>query len=198
MGLFKKFTNKFTVPETNLQLNLNKFSVALGENLDGTLIVSSKEDVDAEEVRCEIQCVEHAKVIKHIYNSELRRTLPQEVRDSAVLFSARPSLCGPTHFSNGETKNFTVNVNIPAGGRPTYQSIDRRVTWTIKAVVAVDGRPDATSRTAEIQVTSPSAQPVIREKEIVREVVMIPCKYCGSLMDQTLTSCSKCGANRTA
>jgi hypothetical protein len=198
MGLFKKFTNKFTAPDTNLQLNLNKFSVALGENLDGTLIVSSKEDVEAEGVRCEIQCVEQAKVIKQVYDSQLRRTLPREVQDSAVLFSARPALCGPTHFSNGETRNFAVNVNIPAGGQPTYQSIDRRVTWTIKGVVAVDGRPDAASRTAEIQVTPPSAQPVIREKEIVREVVMIPCKYCSSLMDQTLTCCPNCGAKRTA
>jgi hypothetical protein len=198
MGLFKKFTNKFTAPDANLQLNLNKFSVALGENLDGTLIISSKEDIDAEGVRCEIQCVEHAKVIKQVYDAELRRTLPREVQDSAVLFSARPVLCGPTHLGNGETRNFSLNVNIPAGGRPTYQSIDRRVTWTIKGVVAVDGRPDATSRTAEIQVTPPSAQPVIREKEIVREIVMIPCKYCSSLMDQTLTCCPNCGAKRTA
>ena len=198
MGLFKKFTNKFTAPDTNLQLNLNKYSVALGENLEGTLIISSKEDIAADGVRCEIQCVEHAKVIKQVYDAELRRTLPREVQDSAVLFSARPVLCGPTHLGTGETRNFSLNVNIPAGGRPTYQSIDRRVTWTIKGVVAVDGRPDATSRTAEIQVTPPSAQPVIREKEIVREIVMIPCKYCGSLMDQTVTCCPNCGAKRTA
>jgi len=69
MRLFKKFTNKFTAPDTNLQLNLTKLRGALGENLDGTLIVSSKEDIDAEGVRCEIQCVEHAKVIKQVYDS---------------------------------------------------------------------------------------------------------------------------------
>ena len=198
MGLFKKFTNKFSVPETNLQLNLNKFSVALGENLDGTLVVSSREDIEADEVRCEIQCVEQARVIRQVYDAQLKRTLPREVKDSAVLFSARPALSGPTHLGNGETRNFSLNVNIPAGGQPTFQSIDRKVAWTIKGVVAVNGRPDATSRIAEIQVTPPSAQPVIREKEIVREVVMIPCKYCGSLMDQTVVSCPKCGANRTA
>ena len=198
MGLFKKFTNKFTAPEASLQLNLNQCSVALGENLEGTLIVSSKEDLDAEEVRCEIQCVEHAKVVRQVYDAKLGRTLPQQVQDSAVLFSARPVLCGPTHLGNGEARNLALKVNIPAGGQPTYQSIDRRVMWTIKGVVAVDGRPDVTSRTAEIQVTPPSAQPVIREKEIVREVVMIPCKYCSSLMEQTLTCCPNCGAKRTA
>jgi hypothetical protein len=197
MGLFKKFTNKFTAPETNVQLNLSSFSVGLGENLEGTLVVSSREDFEATEVRCEIQCVEHAKTIKQVYDSELRRSLPREVDASAVLFSSNPILSGPTKLSNGETRNFSLKANIPAGGRSTYRSIDRSVVWTIKGVVAVDGRPDATSRTAEIQVTPPAAQPVIREKEIVREVVMIPCKYCQALMDQTLTACPNCGAKRT-
>src|SRR4030042_1496121 len=145
MGLFKKFTNKFSVPETNLQLNLNKFSVALGENLDGTLVVSSREDIEANEVRCEIQCVEQARVIRQVYDAQLKRPLPREVKDSAVLFSARPTLSGPTHLGNGETRNFALNVNIPAGGQPTFQSIDRRVTWTIKGVVAVNGRPEQPS-----------------------------------------------------
>jgi hypothetical protein len=197
MGLFKKFTNKFTAPEANVQLNLNNFSVGLGENLEGTLVVSSKEDFDATEVRCEIQCVEHAKTVRQVYDAELRRSLPREVEESSVLFSAKPVLSGPTRIGNGEVRNLPVKVNIPAGGRSTYQSIDRRVVWTIKGVVAVDGRPDATSRIAEIQVTQPAAQPVIREKEIVHEVVMIPCKYCQGLMDQTLTVCPNCGAKRT-
>ena len=197
MGLFKKFTNKFTAPEANLQLNLSKFCVGLGDNLDGTLVVCSKEDFDATEVRCEIDCVEQAKVIKQVYDAELRRSLPREVQDSAVLFAAKPVLSGPTRLGCGETRNFPLSINIPAGGRPTYQAVDRRVTWTVKGVVAVDGRPDVTSRIAELQVIPAAAQPVIRENEIVREVVMIPCKYCQGLMDQTLTVCPNCGAKRT-
>jgi hypothetical protein len=65
-------------------------------------------------------------------------------------------------------------------------------------VVAVDNRPDVVTKTCEIQVIAPAAQPtVIKEKEIVREVVMIPCKYCSSLMEQTVTVCPNCGAKRT-
>jgi hypothetical protein len=198
MSFFKKFTNKFTAPDAHVQLKLDQFSVALGENLNGSLIVSSKEDLDATEVRCEIQCVEQAKVIKQVYDLELRRNVPREVQDSAVLFAAKPVLGGPTQLGGGETRDFSLSVNIPAGGRPTYQALDRRVTWTIKGVVAVDGRPDVTSKVAEIQVVPAAAQPVIREKEIIREVVMIPCNYCGSLMDQTATACPNCGAKRTA
>jgi hypothetical protein len=196
MSFFKKFTNKFTAPEANVQLKLGRYSVALGESLDGSVTVSSKEDFESTEVRCEIQCVEQAKVIKQVYDATLKRSVPQEVQDSAVLFAAKPVLSGPTHIDGGETRDFPVSINIPAGGRATYQGIDRRVTWTIKGVVAVDGRPDVVSRLAEVQVTLPAAQPVIREKEIIH-VVMIPCKYCSGLMDQMATVCPNCGAKRT-
>jgi hypothetical protein len=63
-------------------------------------------------------------------------------------------------------------------------------------VLAVDGRPDRTSQTNEIQVIAPSVQPAV-QREVVRTVVMIPCKYCQGLMDQTLTVCPNCGAQRT-
>jgi len=49
----------------------------------------------------------------------------------------------------------------------------------------------------EIQVAPQSAAPVIREREVIREVVMVPCKYCSGLMPQTETSCPHCGAKRT-
>jgi len=39
---------------------------------------------------------------------------------------------------------------------------------------------------------------VIKEKEIIKEVVMVPCSYCGGLMPQTATFCPNCGAKRKA
>ena len=194
---FKKFTNKFTSPEANVQLKLGAYSIALGENLTGTVTVSSREDFEATEVRCEMSCVEQARVIRQVYDSELKRTLPREVKESSELFSARPVVSGPTHLANGETRDFQLSVNIPAGGRATVHGINQSVTWTIKAVVAVDGRPDVVSKIQELQVVQPSAQPVVKEKEVVRQVVMIPCKYCGMLMDQLVTECPNCGAKRT-
>ena len=44
----------------------------------------------------------------------------------------------------------------------------------------------------------PPTQPVIQKEVITREVVMIPCQYCGGLMLQTATFCSNCGAKRKA
>ena len=40
--------------------------------------------------------------------------------------------------------------------------------------------------------------PTIQKEVITREVVMIPCQYCGGLMVQTATFCSNCGAKRKA
>ena len=198
MGFFKKLHDKVTAPETNVELRFNSLSVSLGGNLEGFLIVTSKEDFECTEVRLEIQCTEQAKVIKQEFDPVLKRYLPREVQETAVLFAAKPVLCSATHLGSSETRSFPLKVNIPVGGRATYQGIQNRIAWTIKGVVAVDGRPDATSHTAEIQVFEPAAQPVIMQREVVREVVKIPCRFCGTLFDQLETSCPNCGAKRTA
>ncbi|HZY70185.1 MAG TPA: hypothetical protein VFF67_04300 [Thermoplasmata archaeon] len=35
---------------------------------------------------------------------------------------------------------------------------------------------------------------VIREREVIREIVRIPCRYCHNLVDQTAVRCPSCGA----
>ena len=198
MGFLKKFTNKLTAPEAAVQLRFASYSVALGDNLQGTLNVASKEDFETTEVRCEIACVEQAKVIKEVYDAALKRSIPQVVDESVVIYSAKPALCGSSHFTNGEVRGIPININIPAGARPTYTGLDRRVTWAIKGVLAVDGRPDRTTETCEIQVITPNVQAQATvQREVIRTVVMIPCRYCQGLMEQTLTVCPNCGAKRT-
>jgi hypothetical protein len=199
MGFLKKFTNKLTAPEASVQLRLSNYSVILGENLQGDLNVTSKEDFETTEVRCDLACTEQAKVIREVYDAALKRSIPRVVDESAVIYCTKPALCGPIHFANGENRSIPININIPAGARPTYSGVDQRITWTIKGVLAVDGRPDKTTEICEIQVIAPTiqAQAVTVQKEIIRTVVMIPCKYCQSLMDQTLTVCPNCGAKRT-
>ena len=198
MGFLKKFTNKLTAPEANVQLRLNSYSVALGENLQGTLNINSKEEFDTTEVRCEISCVETAKVIREVYDPALKRSIPRVVDETAIIFSAKPALSGPSHFTDGEIRTVPINFNIPAGAKPTSAGVDRRVVWTIKGVLAVDGRPDKTTETCEIQVfTQTVASQATVQREVLRTVVMIPCKYCQGLMEQTLTVCPNCGAKRT-
>lgn len=201
MGFFKKLRDKVTAPNANLELKLSKYAFALGENLEGSLVVSAKEDFDSTEVRCELECTQEARVIRYQYDSSIKRSLPREVTETSVLFAAKPILNGSTHLINGETRTFPLKINIPDSGRPSYQGNSDKVSWTIKGVVAVDGRPDVTSHLAVIQVVHPAFQTVASShpvvKEIVREVVKIPCKYCDTLFDQLDTSCPNCGAKRT-
>lgn len=40
-------------------------------------------------------------------------------------------------------------------------------------------------------------QPVVREKEIIREIVKIRCPYCKNLYDEQLDKCPNCGAGHS-
>jgi hypothetical protein len=121
------------------------------------------------------------------------------VTESSIAFVANPVLVGQTSFGVGENRSFPVNFVIPSGSKPSNQGVDTRVVWTIKGVVAVDGRPDINTNCSEIQVLAPSASTLGPQvvKEVVREIVKIPCRYCQTLFDQLDTSCPNCGAKRT-
>jgi hypothetical protein len=200
MGLFKKLHDKVTAPDVKLALKLSNYTVVLGDNLEGSLDLNSTEDFECEEVRCEIECIEQAKVTRYQYDATIKRSIPREFTESSVLFAAKPPLNGSIHISNGENRRFPIKISIPPGSRPTYQAIDRKVNWTIKGVVAVKGRPDATTQVIEIQVIQPT--PIVASqqtvKEVVRVIVKIPCEYCQTLFDQLETSCPNCGAKRKA
>ncbi len=45
------------------------------------------------------------------------------------------------------------------------------------------------------QITSVN-QPIIKEKEIIREIVKIRCPYCGDLYDEKLDKCPHCGGKK--
>lgn len=197
MSFFKKFKDKFSAPNAAVALQLNKNSYTLGENIEGNLSVTSNEEFDAKEVRCEFQCVETKRKTVLQYDATLKRNVSKEVQESAALWSARPQMAALIHVTPGFSQSYPITINVPAGGRPTFHSVEQNVAWSLKGVIAIEGRPDVTSRPIEVQVSQPSASPVIKEKEILREVVMIPCKYCGALMPQTETVCPNCNARRT-
>ena len=198
MDFLKKFTNHLTAPDASVQLRFTNYSVVLGENIQGTLDIDVEEDFETTEVRCEIACVEQAKVIREVYDPALKRSIPQVVDRTVVIYNVKPALSGSSHFAKGDKRSLPISINVPAGARPTYTGLDYRVTWTIKGILAVDGRPDRTTQTSEIQVITPTIQnQATVQREVIHTIVMIPCKYCQGLMDQTLTACPNCGAKRT-
>jgi hypothetical protein len=205
MSFFKKFTDRLTKPKATVSLKLGKYSFTPGDKLEGTLTVSSEEEVDATEIRAELRCEEKKKEIVHTTETitlsgggHETRPVTKEEWKTRTIFSENPQGSGPIHLPAGYRGEFPFSTTI-AGGEPNYSGGDRSVTWTIKGVIGVKGRPDVTSSISGIQVAMASAAPtVVTEKIVEREVVMIPCQYCGSLFPQTVTTCPTCGAKRKA
>lgn len=188
MGLFKRFKK----PKASVSLKIPKRTFELGDDLKGAITVSCQDEFDATEVRAELRCVEEKRRERWVYDERLERKVRRVYRDHATLHSADPKASSSLHLLPGFKKTFPIKVNIPAAGRESFDGIDANVTWSIKGVVAIKGRPDVTSETIELQVIRPATSTAVKEKE----VVMIPCEYCETLMPETATSCPNCGAPR--
>ncbi len=186
------FLSRFKTPKATVTLKTQTDHVELGENLEGVITVVAKEEFDATEVRAELRCIEKRRKERWVYNKRLKRNIRQVYWDQATLHSSDPKACGQIHIVPGFKKEFPIVLSIPVAGRESFDGMDANVTWFVKGVVAVDNRPDITSQTIEIQVIRTSAESKIQEKEIA----MIPCIYCESLMAQTASFCPKCGAPR--
>ena len=186
------FFKRFKKPKAGVSLTIPKTTVELGEDLKGAITVSSQDEFDATEVRAELRCIEKKRKERWEYDKRRERNVRRVYWDLATLHSADPKAGDKLHMVPGFKKTFPVSVDIPAGGRESFDGMDASVTWSIKGVVAIKGRPDVTSETIELQVIRPSGPRVVKEKE----VAMIPCEYCESLMPETATSCPNCGAPR--
>jgi hypothetical protein len=179
----------FRKPKTRVTLEIPRSSFSLGSSISGTITVSSKEEFDATEVRAELRCIEKRRRERWVYNERLRRDVRHVYWDSATLLSEDFKANGPLHIVPGFKKKFPIKVNIPAGGRETLDGIDASVSWFIKGVVAVDDRPDPISETIELQIIR-ATMPTNKEVE------MVSCEYCRSLMPANSSLCPICGAPR--
>jgi len=193
MGFLKKFENRLVAPKADLDLQLDNSYVVLGDNLEGALIVSPREDIEAMEIRCEINCVETAQVIRNEYDPALKTMVPRQVTETRVLYSGKPSCSSAIELINGITKEFKFSINIPVGARQTCQSINDQVEWKIKGVVGLHGRPDVTTKEQCFQVVLPSQRP-LSEPAKVR---LVECQYCQTAMPENTLVCPNCGARRT-
>jgi hypothetical protein len=102
----------------------------------------------------------------------------------------------------GPPRTFTMEGKFtPArAARAIQRASSIQVAGTMKGGMARSGAGPA-GGSAGASVGSPGAAPpadgaqvVYREREVIREVVKIPCRYCGTLNDQLSVKCSGCGA----
>jgi hypothetical protein len=187
------FLDRFKKPKSSVSLTIPKSIFELGEDLKGAITVSCREEFDATEVRAELRCIEKKEKERWVYDSREKRNVRRTYTDKNTLVSVNPKASGALHMLPGFKKTFPIKVNIPAGGVESFYDRKASVTWSIKGVVAIKGRPDVTSETIKLRVIRPAAGPTAVKE---REVVMIPCEYCETLMPETATSCPNCGAPR--
>jgi len=194
VSFFKKLKERVTSPKATITLKLDKNSFIPGEKMKGILAVTSEEEFDATEIRAEFRCTE--KTRKERWETETTvlpggRTQTRQVKrvywETRTLFSEDPQGSGPLRLSAGYRGEFPFSTAIPEGGTPSYANSNSSITWEIKGVIGVKGRPDVTSSTTTIQVV---------EAGETAQVLMIPCEYCRTLFPQADTACPNCGAPR--
>ncbi len=192
MSFFKKLGQHLVAPKADVNLQLFDEYVVLGDSLDGNFTILPHETIDAEEIRCELNCIETAQVQRTEYDPALKRMVTRSVTETHCLYQAKP-VCNPaTQLINGLNKTFKFSINIPASGRPTYMSIDDNVIWEVKGVIAVHGRPDVTTKTIQLQVIPQNQRPT-NEPPKIR---LVTCEYCQAAYPETALACPNCGAKR--
>ncbi len=140
MGFFKKMVDLVTTPHGVLDLRLESNIVSRGESLKGVLLFSANETFISNMVRCEIECVELFQNIQMTENGQQRLVV-----DNRVLYSAKTQLQGQKSYRKGQKISLPFAILIPDDSSPTLKKDVIQDTWTIKGVVAVDGRPDITT-----------------------------------------------------
>ncbi len=122
--------------------------------------------------------------------------------ETAILYEDNVHVSGVMRVNVGFSKEFPFAIKLPSVGRETYHSIHQNLQWLVGAYMTVNGTNQVINAegNGELLVSKPvmSSVPAIHVKEVVREVVLIPCNYCGGLMPQAATFCPNCGARRKA
>jgi len=193
MGFLKKFENHLIAPKADINLQFTDQYAVVGDNFEGTLAVTPHEDIQAEEIRCEIKCTETAQVIRNVYDPACKCMVARQETEVRVLYQAKPP-CNPAiGLSNGGSHSFKFSIPIPAGARPTYESVNDNIKWEIKGVIAVHGRPDVTTKELILQVIPQGARPANQPPKIR----LVNCQYCQGAMPEDAITCPNCGARRT-
>lgn len=183
MSFFKRL-----IPvKANMSIDLASSVVEQGQPFKGVAALDAKEDFTVEEVRMEITVTESYQepVWEKDANGNQRQVL-KHVEN--VRYSQKVPVFQSFEMANGSRKEFPFEVTIPmyTPSRP-----GGNIAYNLKAVANVKARPDVT-RSVNPMIT----QSTVTTKIIEKEVIKVPCKYCGTLIELTsgVNKCPSCGA----
>ncbi len=185
-----------TPPKAKIELYADKSQVLLGEQVKGKIKVTSDEEFVANQVTVHLSCNECIKKTK-TWSSQYG-TQQNEYWDKAEVYTACCKIFGASTIPQGFTGSYNYAIDTSFAAQETLYSIDHNVKWMLLAIIESNGRPNIQTQEYEVQIAKPQTSltsPAIM-KEVTREVVLIPCSYCGGLMPQTSVFCPNCGARR--
>jgi hypothetical protein len=211
MGIFKTFSQLFVPsPKAKLSIGVKKNELYLGDELSGSLNISSQEELDVDGIYVSLRCIETVKKVRRyqktkryydqVNESWERKVVwdEEEYDDSKTLFSADSKIMTMVHLTTGYHADWPFVFKLPIVGRETYHSVDQNLSWSVTAFLKAKNRRILYAQGGgEITVAKPTVS-ATTTKEVVREIVLIPCAYCGGLMPQTSIFCPNCGAKRKA
>lgn len=189
MSFFKRL-----VPlKADMNLTLQSLTVENGQPFRGTASLVSRDNFNVEEVRMEIRVTEtwQEPVWERDANGNQRQVMQKKEN---VLYSQNVPVSQPFEMHNGDSKDFPFEVTIPMRMSSRYGGA---VAYSLKAVANVKERPDVTKSVSPMVMPATAAPGAVTTQVIEKEVIKVPCKYCGNLIELTsgVNKCPSCGAS---
>ncbi len=190
------FWGRFRKPKAKLTLKTDKDELVLGEDAKGVVELKSEDVFDIEELKVGLSCresIRKTRIVSKEDDEGNEECYEENYWDSVLLSNDSGVLCNEMPIFVGFSKEFPFTIQLQSIARETYVGADRHLLYTLWATMKVKGRRSIQAE-RQITVVKPSAT----QKEVIREVVLIPCSYCGGLIPQTSLFCPNCGARRKA
>ena len=192
MSFFKRL-----IPlKADMNLTLQSLTVENGQPFKGAASLVSRDSFNVEEVRMEIRVTESWQEPGWERDSNGNQLQVMKKKE-AVLYSQDVPVSQPFEMRNGDKKDFPFEVTIPMRTPSRYGGA---ITYGLKAVANVKGRPDVTKSVSPMVMPATVAPGVVATQVtqvIQKEVIKVPCKYCGTLIELTsgVNKCPSCGAS---
>jgi len=202
MSFKKRSPDKHNPPRARVVLTTQKNEYEVGEEVKGEIQIISEEEFESERVAVSLSCWECLRKTRTVavpYGPAFGQT--EQYVDQANIYLGYFIVFKEALIPQGFNKKYPFILKIPLAARETLYGIDNNVKWLVQTILTVRGRPRLDTQTCEITVTkrqTVNPNGPATSKEIIKEVVLIPCAYCGGLMPQTSLFCPNCGARRRA
>ena len=182
MSFFKRF-----IPlNADMNISLENQTVEQGQPFKGSASLVSRDKFRVEEVRIEILVKEswEERVLQTDSRGNQRQVME---KNENILYSQDVPISQQFDMGNGDKKDFPFEVTIPMYQPTRYGGF---VAYSLKAVASVKGRMDVTRDVNPTIVPSTGVTKIIE-----KQVIKVPCKYCGTLIELTSgdNKCPTCG-----